>query len=816
MRKKTLLLKNDKIKFFLAVFTLFFTVYTVLSFFSFLFTWQIDQSRLDCGTWQFLTDSNVVVENWAGKFGAVLANFFIYKWFGISAFAFIFLLILTAFRLIKIRLFPLRKATKYTILSMLWFSVALSFFFENQNIIGGGYGFYVSKWLNASIGKIGTFFLLCILLFTFLVFTFENFLENIKIFFQQKLPKNIPQILKNETKIVEKPEMKVQKPEIVEEKIEIKPEIIEKPEIIIPENEKPSQKIEVLDLNLDEESLDDNIFLNKNLEKEKIETESVEIQNNFSEKENFETENVEIQNNFSLIIEKNQDIQVEKNQPTEKLTTYSELKTYKYPIFELLNDYKSNFEVTKEELSENFEKISQSLKNFGIGVSFVRATIGPTVTLYEIIPDSGVRISRIKNLEEDIALSLAASGIRIIAPMPGRGTIGIEVPNKNPEIVSIRSVLSSKDFQESQFDLPIVLGKTISNEPFVVDLTKMPHLLVAGATGQGKSVGLNAILVSLLYKKHPSQLKLILVDPKKVEFSLYEKLEKHFLAKIPNSDEAIITDTQKVVYTLEALNVEMDKRYNLLKNAQVRNIKEYNTKFFSQKLNVAEGYEFLPYIVLVIDEFADLILTTGKDVELLLARLAQLSRAVGIHLIVATQRPSANIITGIIKANFPVRIAFRVASMVDSRTILDCNGANQLIGRGDMLITQNGDLIRLQCAYIDTSELEDVIEFIASQRGFSSIFLLPEPRNVGENSDSSEVFDKDELFEEAAKIIVFHQQGSIALLQRKLSISNTRAGRIIDQLASAGIVGNFDGNRPRKVLISDESALENHLKMLKS
>ncbi|MGC8803683.1 MAG: DNA translocase FtsK, partial [Bacteroidales bacterium] len=487
-----------------------------------------------------------------------------------------------------------------------------------------------------------------------------------------------------------------------------------------------------------------------------------------------------------------------------------DLPRYQYPTIDLLDDHKSgNPEVTQEELIGNKNKIVETLKNYKIEISHIKATIGPTVTLYEIIPAPGIRISKIKSLEDDIALSLAALGIRIIAPIPGKGTIGIEVPNRNPEVVSMRSVISNKRFLESNADLAIVLGKTISNETYVVDLAKMPHLLVAGATGQGKSVGLNAIITSLLYKKHPSEIKFVLIDPKKVELTPYAKLERHFLAKLPNTEEPIITDTQKVIYTLNSLTVEMDTRYELLKKAHVRNIKEYNAKFKERRLNPEHGHRFLPYIILVIDEFADLIMTAGREVETPIARLAQLARAVGIHLIIATQRPTTNIITGVIKANFPARIAFRVTSMIDSRTILDAPGANQLVGRGDMLVSTGGDLIRVQCAFIDTPEIERIVDYISQQQGYPSAFILPEaPSENGEALADIDLNARDSLFEEAARLVVLHQQGSTSLIQRKFSIGYNRAGRIMDQLEKAGIVGPAEGSKPRQVLIVDEHSLE--------
>ena len=505
----------------------------------------------------------------------------------------------------------------------------------------------------------------------------------------------------------------------------------------------------------------------------------------------------------------------------EQFGTYDhtlELASYKYPTLDLLENYGSNkINVNADELEANKNKIVETLNHYNIEIDKIKATIGPTVTLYEIIPAPGVRISKIKNLEDDIALSLAALGIRIIAPMPGKGTIGIEVPNQNPEMVSMRSVLATEKYQNTTMDLPIALGKTISNEVFIADLAKMPHLLVAGATGQGKSVGINAILVSLLFKKHPSELKFVLVDPKKVELTLFRKIERHFLAKLPDEADAIITDTKKVVNTLNSLCIEMDERYDLLKDAQVRNIKEYNQKFTSRKISDPEKHRYLPYIVLVIDEFADLMMTAGKEVEVPIARIAQLARAVGIHLVIATQRPSVNIITGTIKANFPSRLAFRVLSKIDSRTILDTGGADQLIGRGDMLLSTGSDLIRLQCAFVDTPEVERISDFIGNQRGYPSAMYLPEYVGEGEATNTKEYDpeNRDPMFEDAARLIVLHQQGSTSLIQRKMKLGYNRAGRIIDQLEAAGIVGPFEGSKARDVLYPDEYSLERYLETLK-
>ncbi|MDB9798662.1 DNA translocase FtsK, partial [Flavobacteriaceae bacterium] len=494
-----------------------------------------------------------------------------------------------------------------------------------------------------------------------------------------------------------------------------------------------------------------------------------------------------------------------------------ELGNFKFPTLNLLKQYNESISIDPEELELNKNKIVETLKNYKIGIAQIKATVGPTITLYEIVPEAGIRISKIKNLEDDIALSLSALGIRIIAPIPGKGTIGIEVPNKKSTIVSMYSVIASKKFQESTMELPIALGKTISNETFVVDLAKMPHLLMAGATGQGKSVGLNAVLTSLLYRKHPAEVKFVLVDPKKVELTLFNKIERHYLAKLPDTDEAIITDTTKVVHTLNSLCIEMDNRYDLLKSAMVRNIKEYNTKFKARKLNPNDGHQFLPYIVLVIDEFADLIMTAGKEVETPIARLAQLARAIGIHLIVATQRPSVNVITGIIKANFPARIAFRVTSKIDSRTILDAGGADQLIGRGDLLYTAGNEIERIQCAFVDTPEVAKITDFIGSQRAYPDAYLLPE--YVGEEGGTSldvDIADRDKLFKEAAEIIVIAQQGSASLLQRKLKLGYNRAGRLIDQLEAAGIVGHFEGSKARQVLVQDLVGLEQLLENEKS
>jgi S-DNA-T family DNA segregation ATPase FtsK/SpoIIIE len=641
-------------------------------------------------------------------------------------------------------------------------------------LLAGGFGYEINLQLLELIGPVGTGFLICVSLIAYLIFKFNTV-------FKRK---------KNEvSQEVEKEESITKQDNVAENTFDSIDEttIDELEEIVLIKEESPSVNI------LEKE---ENITINEDLQTE----DSIE----------------EVEDSLNIDITSNEEETLSKSEIKEKtkdLVDYDptlDLSTYKVPSIDLLNDYGSGkIEIDKSELEENKNKIVQTLSNYKIGISSISATIGPTITLYEIVPEAGVRISKIKNLEDDIALSLSALGIRIIAPIPGKGTIGIEVPNLNPATVSMKAVLASDKFQNSDMELPIALGKTISNETYVADLAKMPHLLMAGATGQGKSVGLNAILASLLYKKHPSQVKFVLVDPKKVELTLFNKIERHFLAKLPDTDEAIITDTKKVINTLNSLCIEMDQRYDLLQNAQCRNIVEYNKKFVARKLNPLDGHKYLPYIILVIDEFADLIMTAGKEVETPIARLAQLARAIGIHLIVATQRPSVNVITGIIKANFPARVAFRVTSKIDSRTILDAGGADQLIGRGDMLISLGSDLTRLQCAFIDTPEVEEITDFIGNQRAYPEAFLLPE--YVGDSESSSndaDLDDRDALFEDAARMIVQHQSGSTSLIQRKLKLGYNRAGRIIDQLEAARIVGPFEGSKARQVLVKDEFSLE--------
>jgi len=787
-KKKKNFLSDERIKIILGIATIFLSFLLTLSFISYFFTWKVDQSFQYS---EVISEASLKVENWAGKVGAYFSNLFIYKWFGISSFTFPFLLLVIGFKFFKIRIFHVKNAFKIAIIGTILFSISLGYLFGDLNGflgsgLGGGHGLIMAEWLNSFLGKIGTGFLLFIALFAFWFFSSKTALTQIKKISLLLFNKNLAEFNEDQ-------------PETISD---------DEPEENITLNQ--NEEIE----GSTEEYIDENLIFTTR----KIDTEDTEIEENESGLKNEEEIISPDEEEIELTIEeKHSDEKLNgsfKNYQLENYDPTLELSSYKLPPLNLLENHgeDSNGEIDKEEIIANKNRIVETLANYKIQIDKIKATVGPTVTLYEIIPAPGIRISKIKNLEDDIALSLSALGIRIIAPIPGRGTIGIEVPNQKPEIVSMRSILASKVFSESKYDLAIGLGKTISNETFVIDLAKMPHLLVAGATGQGKSVGLNAIIASLLYKKHPAQLKFVMIDPKKVELTLYSKIERHFLAKLPDAEESIITDTQKVVNTLNSLCLEMDNRYDLLKLGHVRNIKEYNAKFIARKLNPEKGHRYLPYIVVIIDEFADLIMTAGKEIEGPIARLAQLARAIGIHLIIATQRPSTNIITGTIKANFPARIAFRVSSMIDSRTILDTPGANQLIGRGDMLVSAGSDLIRLQCAFIDTPELDKIADYIGSQQAYPTAFLLPE--YTSETSDELSDVDlskRDSLFEEAARLVVRHQQGSTSLIQRKFSIGYNRAGRIIDQLEAANIVGPFEGSKARQVLFMDEYSLEQYL-----
>ena len=748
---------KSKFKVVFGYILLFSSLVLFASFISYIFNWKVDQSNVD-----MIFDRDIEVENILGKTGAYISHLFIYKLFGFSSFVLpIILLVSSYYILFNKKIFDLFGKINWLLVLLIWITILSGYLKNYFPVQSGIVGFEVNLFLESYIGRIG---ILLILIFSFIIsiailfnVTPSGTLSLINNFFKAK-----------EQKILDS-ELEIEKDNIIE--------------------------------NIDEDKQNDNLILDETEPNNNIGTDNISIEVEKINEEEISTKNVDFSNVDSI-----------KFDPT------LELRSFKNPSVDLLKDYgDGTIKIDQEELESNKNRIVDTLKNYNIGIKQIKATIGPTVTLYEIVPDAGVRISKIKNLEDDIALSLSALGIRIIAPIPGKGTIGIEVPNKKKSIVSMKSLLSSKKFIESDMELPITLGKTISNETFVVDLTKMPHLLMAGATGQGKSVGINAILTSMIYKKHPAEVKFVLVDPKKIELSIFNKIERHYLAKLSDSDDAIIIDNDKVINTLNSLCVEMDKRYELLKDAMTRNIKEYNDKFISRKLNPENGHTFLPYIVLVIDEFADLIMTAGKEVETPLARLAQLSRAVGIHLIIATQRPSVNVITGLIKANFPARIAFRVTSKIDSRTILDTGGAEQLIGRGDLLYSQSNELTRIQCGFIDTSDVEKLSDYIGSQTGYTSAYILPEfSKEDGKDSSNISLEDRDSMFDEAARVIVSNQQGSASLLQRKLKLGYNRAGRLIDQMEDAGIVGPFEGSKPRQVLITDLNSLESLLSEIKN
>jgi S-DNA-T family DNA segregation ATPase FtsK/SpoIIIE len=760
-------------------------IFLFISLLSYLFTGKADQSVIEALASDTIIEAGREADNWLGLWGAIVSHAFIFRWFGVAAFFIPPILFLAGFRLIfKRSLASLSGTMMFSIFSILWLSLLFGYItLQNDGVsewgfLGGGLGYNLAK-VSDSIFGWGTFLILILALLIFIIFYFN--VTAINAFQPKEKAMGNGAFAEAEAKDDDPliPTYNDEKdiwPAVVDKEDTLNTTLTEKLQEQVPINEvkfEVSQEV-----------------------KPKVTQEPV-----FTIEEKAETDKLAEQ----LVDEQGA------YDPT------LELSNYKFPTLDLLKEYEAGkVQVTQEELNQNKDKIVATLVNFKIGIQSIKATIGPTVTLYEIVPDAGIKISRIKNLEDDIALSLSALGIRIIAPIPGKGTIGIEVPNKNREMVSIRSVLSIERFQKTDYELPIALGKTISNEVHIIDLAKMPHLLVAGATGQGKSVGLNVILASLLYKRHPSTLKFVLVDPKKVEMSIFAKIERHFLAKLPNSEEAIITDTKKVVHTLNSLCIEMENRYEILKDAGARNLKEYNAKFVARKLNPKEGHRFLPYIVLVIDELADLMMTAGKEVETPIARLAQLARAIGIHLVVATQRPSVNVITGVIKANFPARLSFRVTAKVDSRTILDAGGADQLVGQGDMLLSSGSDIIRLQCPFVDTPEIDRVCDFIGSQRGYDSAYMLPEYEGDDEGGAADvDLSERDALFEEAAKVIVMHQQGSTSLIQRKLKLGYNRAGRLIDQLEAAGIVGPFEGSKAREVLIKDELSLEQLLSSLR-
>jgi len=766
------------------------SIYLLVAFTSFLFTWKTDQDKVMGSWWELFFPSDETnpaiaitgVDNWLGKLGAVVSHLFIHKGFGVASYFFVVFSFLAGFRILfKTSLFPLRIFFKRAFFVMFWSSVGLGYLFHNDYFyLGGTFGYQTSLWLNKTLGIVGTGFLMVFSFFGFMAVSFNYAFDWMRSKESELQMESLDTMEKNEMLPAENIAMEVITVQPVSEK-------------------KPEKSIE--------------LPVEESIHAEKEEEKPVTFEM-IAETEEKKIETPEDENVAFVVAPTKEEVVVEETE--DDLTSFGEfdptleLSDYQKPSIDLLKEYGSNeINVNQEELHANKDRIISTLKNFGIEIAKIKATVGPTVTLYEIIPAEGVRISKIKNLEDDIALSLAALGIRIIAPMPGKGTIGIEVPNSNPEIVSMRSIIASEKFQNTTFELPFGLGKTISNETFIADLTKMPHLLIAGTTGQGKSVGLNVILTSLLYKKHPAQVKFVLIDPKRVELTLFNKIERHFLAKLPNTEEAIITDTTKVIHTLKSLCMEMDDRLTLFNTAMVRNIKEYNTKFIARKLNPKKGHKFLPYIVVVVDEFGDLIAQAGKEIETPLTRLAAVARATGIHLIIATQRPSVNVVTGLIKANFPARIAFRVQSKIDSRTILDSGGADQLIGKGDMLFSLGSELIRLQCPFVDTPEVDSVTGFIGNQRGYPEAYKLPEYIDEdAEGLDELDASERDDFFEEAARIVVTHQQGSASLLQRKLKLGYNRAGRIVDQLEAAGIIGPFKGSKAREVLIKDPANLE--------
>ena len=785
---------------------LFFAVMMFGGFTSFLFSWQEDFSNVEDGFISLFSNPEYKVRNVLGGIGAKLGDLFIYRSFGLAAYLISWFLFLYGLKVsLGLKLKNFRQRLGNTLFLLIWLPITFSYLFPSYSILGGANGFYGEQWLRQISGGIGTGLILFFSLLAFVIIKFK--------WTPESMSNGLGRIAKlfNKTK---------HKEESVEE------EGIEQTDISLPEDE----PIPVLE---EDETISFDLDETKSEEESKKEFEPLIIEEPKEEMEieSISTNDLEIESpkEEPEVEEKKADLEIAANAKEETLTEKEvnrkvkefgeydpklDLSRFKLPPVDLLIDYgSSNITINQQELEENKNRIIETLNNYKIEISKIKATIGPTVTLYEIVPAPGVRISKIKSLEDDIALSLSALGIRIIAPIPGRGTIGIEVPSTNPQMVPMRNMIKSEKFQKSDMELPIAFGKTINNETFMADLTKMPHLLMAGATGQGKSVGLNVILTSILYKKHPSQVKFILVDPKKVELTLFNKIERHYLAKLPDTEEAIITDTTKVVHTLNSLCIEMDNRYDLLKKAMCRNLKEYNGKFIKRKLNPEEGHKYLPYIVLVIDEFADLIMTAGKEVETPIARLAQLARAIGIHLIVATQRPSVNVITGIIKANFPARAAFRVTSKIDSRTILDAGGADQLIGKGDMLIAIGSDLVRVQCAFVDTPEVEEITDFIGNQQAYPEAYLLPE--YIGEDEGGNldiDISERDKLFVDAARVVIIHQQGSASLLQRKLKLGYNRAGRIVDQLEAAGIIGPFEGSKARQVHLPDEMALEQLLK----
>ena len=793
-------------KFVLGVLFIIIAVFLLLSFISYYVSGNADQSQIS-----ELANRNVVVENWLGKIGAWLAELFLYDGFGIASFLFVKIFFLIgSYLLVDLPISKINKVAFWDLYAIVTISLFFGLIWDFVPHLSGVIGYEINDLIQDYAGSIGTIMVLIFSLVVFLIFRIKVSPDKLKDFLDAKAA---PVAVADENEEEEEEATSDTITPVLSDTEEEAPIVVPplKKNPIIEDTDDEWTNMQVIDrdapsaFEIDKTALKPTI---QNASEIKLDTAPQETP---KQPEIIETED------SSFIIEKPEEEDIVEESIAQRLVQdfgefdpTLELSNFQMPSIELLKDYSGvGITINQAELEENKNKIVDTLKNYKIEIAQIKATVGPTVTLYEIVPEAGIRISKIKSLEDDIALSLSALGIRIIAPIPGKGTIGIEVPNANPSMVSMRSAIASPKFQQAEMELPIALGKTISNETLVVDLAKMPHLLMAGATGQGKSVGLNAVLTSLLYKKHPAEVKFVLVDPKKVELTLFNKIERHYLAKLPDTDEAIITDNAKVINTLNSLCLEMDNRYSLLKDAMVRNIKEYNEKFKQRKLNPENGHRFLPYIVLVVDEFADLIMTAGKEVEMPIARLAQLARAIGIHLIIATQRPSVNVITGMIKANFPARIAFRVTSKIDSRTILDSGGADQLIGRGDLLFSNGNDLIRVQCAFVDTPEVERICDFIGSQKAYADAYLLPD--YVGEDSGiklDMDISERDSLFRDAAEVVVSAQQGSASLIQRKLKLGYNRAGRIIDQLEAAGIVGPFEGSKARQVLITDMNSLE--------
>lgn len=809
---------NERTRFITGLILSFLTIYVGLSLLSFFFTGAADQSKIENIPVSDLVANRGTVENWTGVRGAYLSDLLMNRWFGVSSFMILFFLGSLGGKLMNLAQVSLMRRFLFSAATLIWGSIFFAFVFisgyEDTFIyLGGQHGYYISEILITNVGIPGTILLLLGTLLIIAVFTSKQTIPFLQKVFSFGWAKR--RLAHEKTAVKAEPmeeEEEKEQPLVVEPTSQMEEELVDEPI----EDESEPEEEPLFDTEAELRKADE---LQAEAERKRSTDFEVTIAKEPDFVEEMTEEEPKANPNAGFTVEVPQGDDEYDASAQGDYDPKLDLSTFRNPTIDLLKKYDvSDRQVDMDEQEANQQRIRQTLESFGISIATIKATVGPTITLYEVVPDTGVRIAKIKNLEDDIALSLSALGIRIIAPMPGKGTIGIEVPNKDPQIVSMQSVVATRKFQESKYDLPVVLGKTITNDIFMFDLCKMPHLLVAGATGQGKSVGLNAIITSLLYRKHPSELKFVLVDPKMVEFGIYAELERHYLAKLPDADKAVITDCTKVIMTLNSVCKEMDDRYELLMKAHVRNIKEYNTKFISRHLNPEKGHKFMPFIVVIIDEFGDLIMQAGKEIETPIARIAQKARAVGIHMIIATQRPSTNIITGIIKANFPARMAFRVMQMVDSRTILDAPGANQLIGRGDLLFSQGGETTRVQCAFVDTPEVERIVNFISEQAGYPTAFLLPE--YVGEGGEEKgngniDLSDRDPLFEEAARLIVIQQQGSTSLIQRKFAIGYNRAGRLMDQLEAAGIVGPFEGSKARQVLIQDEYSLEQLLNALK-